>query len=116
MPRNTRLKDISPPPLRRQSAIRSDETTSNHQKVSADEAGVKLSGHQPSIAAVEAGRAVVLDHLDYFSAHLQTVQQPFDGTQSRISIDAFRDLYARNQHPAGRHFVVHQHDHPIAGR
>lgn len=32
-----------------------------------------------------------------------------------MSIDDFKDLYRRNQHQHGRHFVVHQHDHPVAG-
>ncbi|WPH04895.1 Hypothetical protein R9X50_00779200 [Acrodontium crateriforme] len=68
---------------------------------------------RPTIAAVETGRAHVQDHLDYFSKHLQTRSRPSSGP--RLGIDAFRSLYARNQHLKGRHFVIHQHDHPISG-
>lgn len=32
-----------------------------------------------------------------------------------LSIERFVNLYRRNQNQRGHHFVIHQHDHPIAG-
>lgn len=32
-----------------------------------------------------------------------------------MPINEWKDLYSRNEHPHGRHFVIHQHDHPVAG-
>ncbi|KAJ6044848.1 uncharacterized protein N7446_003042 [Penicillium canescens] len=37
--------------------------------------------------------------------------QPFP----QLPIGEWIDLYRRNEHPEGRHFVIHQHDHPVAG-
>ena len=37
------------------------------------------------------------------------------GRSAPLSASAFKDLYERNQHKNGRHFVIHQHDHPVAG-
>lgn len=84
-------RDISPPPTRKRPDARAE----------------------PTVAAVEAGQAEIRNHLEYFSKHLQELSRPTNGP--RLSIDAFRSLYARNQHPKGRHFVIHQHDHPISG-
>jgi hypothetical protein len=32
-----------------------------------------------------------------------------------LSIAEYRELYQRHQHPHGSHFVINQHDHPVAG-
>ena len=37
------------------------------------------------------------------------------GRFAPLSVGAFENLYERNQHVHGRHFVIHQHDHPVAG-
>ena len=65
-------------------------------------------------ASIEAGEIQIQDHLSYFSNHLaRSVRRKIPGP--RLSIVNFVDVYKRNCHPYGRHFVVHQHDHPIAG-
>ncbi|OKL62117.1 hypothetical protein UA08_02365 [Talaromyces atroroseus] len=70
-----------------------------------------------SLAAVEAGQVTVDNPVELFSARLAAVSRPqsSSGTDSRISYENWLDLYARNQHENGHHFVIHQHDHPIAG-
>ncbi len=82
-------------------------------------AGAEPSEHpDPSTAAIEAGEAVIKDHLNYFSTKLSSLVKTQTGnnqTQPRLSIEGFVDLYSRNQNSRGRHFVIHQHDHPIAG-
>ena len=65
----------------------------------------------PSLAAVEAGEVQIRNHLEYFSSHISSSAKP----SAPLSIRAFEDLYQRNQHKHGRHWVIHQHDHPVAG-
>lgn len=71
----------------------------------------------PGASAVEAGKAKIEDHLDYFSELLRkTTLSPFPQDMPRLSIEAYRRLYKENSgNPRGAHFIVHQHDHPIAG-
>lgn len=110
---NTLVRDISPPPSRRASSATArkqrKETSSEHS--SANDA--RTIG--PTLAAVEAGQAQVRDHLAYFSQHLQEASRQITSFLPRLNMDGFQDLYKRNQHLRGRHFVIHQHDHPIAG-
>jgi hypothetical protein len=69
------------------------------------------------LASIEAGEVKVTDHLGIFSTKLSQHTRPLSISQStpRLTIDDYVDLYRRNSHPTGRHFVIHQHDHPIAG-
>jgi len=98
-PRSLKRK-ISPPPLRK---------PSNTDSIYNDSCNV------PTPAAVEAGQAEVTDHLDYFCKQLSSHQRPPIDGERRLSMSAFRTLYKNNEHPRGRHFVIHQHDHPVAG-
>lgn len=98
---------VSPPPLKRK---RTGEVTKEEEWKPASK--VESS---PTLAAIEAGEAVVEDHLDYFSKHLRKACRPVTASSPRFSITDFGDLYKRNQHDHGHHFVVHQHNHPIAG-
>lgn len=94
---------ISPPP-----STRSIKRRKTHQDDSSS---------PPNLAAIEAGEARIDDHLSVFSERLsQHIRPCAVGQGDLLSIDDFKDLYRRNQHQHGRHFVVHQHDHPIAGR
>ncbi|KAM3559668.1 hypothetical protein MY1884_001179 [Beauveria asiatica] len=73
---------------------------------------------RPTAAAVESGAAVVDDHLTQFSAHLAqfVTRLPEDYSIPRLSIDEYAALYLANAgSEQGAHFVIHQHDHPIAG-
>ena len=75
--------------------------------------GTIIRGELSSLAAIEAGEAQIRDHLEYFAKNLKEVSRPT--SQPRISIEDFKNLYQRNEHKHGRHFVIHQHDHPISG-
>lgn len=97
---------VSPPPLKRK---RTGEVTEEERKP------VLNIESSPTLAAIEAGEAVVEDHLDYFAKHLEKARRPVAADAPRLSIAEFSELYKRNQHDHGHHFVVHQHNHPIAG-
>lgn len=68
-------------------------------------------------AAIEAGRAVITDHLVHFSAALfRSVRVPFPSDAPQLSIEGYQALYKANAGSRhGAHFVIHQHDHPVAG-
>ncbi|KAG8163494.1 hypothetical protein KVR01_006791 [Diaporthe batatas] len=68
-------------------------------------------------AAIENNTVKVTDHLDWFSSLLtKATLQPFPEGQPRLAIPAYRSLYNNSfQSSAGAHFVVTQHDHPVAG-
>ncbi|KAJ5543289.1 hypothetical protein N7535_005717 [Penicillium sp. DV-2018c] len=69
-----------------------------------------------SLAALEAGQVKVTDHLSVISTRLrECVRVLPDQPTVLLPIKEWIDLYRRNEHPEGRHFVIHQHDHPIAG-
>lgn len=109
-------RDISPPPTRKP-----PETRSSTNKTSPGEGQAEMEHEQrtefsgPSLAAIEAGEAQVRDHLAYFSHHLRLTSRTTPLALPRITIDDFQDLYRRNSHPYGCHFVIHQHDHPVSG-
>ena len=68
------------------------------------------------LAAIEAGQVKVTDHLNTISARLKECVRPLPKPPiPRLPINDWVKLYKRNEHPEGRHFVIHQHDHPIAG-
>ncbi|KAH8204023.1 hypothetical protein TruAng_001834 [Truncatella angustata] len=71
----------------------------------------------PRAAAVEAGEAEVSDHLAYFSAILaKSILKPYPAGLPHLPISAWQALYDANAgFRNGSHFVVHQHDHPVAG-
>ncbi|KAF2856721.1 hypothetical protein T440DRAFT_437682 [Plenodomus tracheiphilus IPT5] len=69
----------------------------------------------PTLAAVEAGKAKIDDHLTYFCQHLSKSIRPKDPTTPHLSLSSFGHLYASNCNPQGHHFVLHQHNHPRAG-
>ena len=93
-------RPVSPPPLKRR---RLEQPSSQEQQ-----------DCLPSTAAVEAGRLSIDDHLDYFSRRLSAARRASPSGPT-LSIANFKELYLRNQHDNGAHFVIHQHDHPIAG-
>jgi hypothetical protein len=102
---------ISPPPSRRREVCKSLQSTNGN----GGRAQIVHEQHEEtttsSLAAIEAGEIRIRDHLEYFSTHLAQYAKPF----ASLPIPAFEDLYLRNQHPHGKHFVIHQHDHPVAG-
>jgi hypothetical protein len=76
---------------------------------------IPLLSIEPTLAAVEAGKAKVDDHLTYFSIHLARVARQTTSSIPRLSIKEFSALYCSNRYQHGNHFVIHQHNHPKAG-
>ncbi|KAI1177320.1 hypothetical protein F4777DRAFT_212552 [Nemania sp. FL0916] len=72
---------------------------------------------QPPPSAVEAGKASIENHLDYFHALLtRTTVSLYPLGTPHLSTERYRKLYEANAgNPKGSHFIIHQHDHPIAG-
>lgn len=69
-----------------------------------------------SAAAIETGKVSVDDHLERFTSLLGDAVLPQAPGSSRLSIADYAALYTSNAgNPLGAHFVIHQHDHPIAG-
>ncbi|KAK4543889.1 hypothetical protein LTR36_004663 [Oleoguttula mirabilis] len=112
-------RDISPPPTRKASSAQIQTPELAHTNGApgtgdrVDREHVELLDAEPTLAAVEAGQARIRDHLEYFVKLLSSVTRPCPGPT--LTISDFSKLYKRNQHAHGRHFVVHQHDHPISG-
>lgn len=97
----TLSKDVTPPPpSRKRRRIRSPDDGQDEVL--------------PSTADVEAGNVEIKDHFDYFSKKLLAATRPLS-TSPRLRHEDWLKLYQRNQHAGGRHFVIHQHDHPVAG-
>ena len=92
---------VSPPPIKGVS----------YQDISENDASDVAS--KIDLAAIEAGEAKIKDHLEHFSSRLSKSIR-YDNPP-RISLKQYISLYRRNQNPSGHHFVVHQHDHPVAG-
>ncbi|ORY57184.1 DNA polymerase ligase-domain-containing protein [Pseudomassariella vexata] len=72
---------------------------------------------EPKTSAVEAGEAKVDDHLAYFCGILaKATLAPFPNGMPQLPVTNYRELYdAHFGKREGAHFVIHQHDHPIAG-
>jgi hypothetical protein len=102
---STLKRAISPPPTTKKRTRDQSEkrlTTRQH-------------GHSSTPAAIEAGKAVIRNHLDHFCFYLEAVIRPLHLPEQTLSIAGFAALYRRNEHAGGHHFVVHQHNHPVAG-
>ncbi|CAF9912174.1 MAG: hypothetical protein ALECFALPRED_007895 [Alectoria fallacina] len=99
---------ISPPPSRARKTIIHSTSYSARQNSSSAH---RSEGTKPSLAAVEAEEAQIRNHLEYSSSLISSSAK----LSAPLSIRAFEELYKRNQHEHGRHWVIHQHDHPVAG-
>ncbi|KAK5092490.1 hypothetical protein LTR70_005452 [Exophiala xenobiotica] len=67
-------------------------------------------------AAVEAGEKNVADQLTFWSTHSLAALRPQTPGVPRLNHREWIELYERNAGSLkGCHYVVHQHDHPIAG-
>ncbi|KAL4922926.1 DNA polymerase ligase-domain-containing protein [Aspergillus aurantiobrunneus] len=87
-----------------------------HRPVSPPPARQPTTG---SLSALEAGKESVNNHLATISAVLRRFTPSSDSDTTpgsrTLPVDAWEALYSRNAHAAGHHFVIHQHDHPVAG-
>lgn len=65
-----------------------------------------------STAAVESGQEIITNHLEHFSTILSSHTQH----SPLLSVPDYSELYKSSiGNPHGAHFVIHQHDHPVAG-
>ncbi|EFQ94675.1 hypothetical protein P3342_011143 [Pyrenophora teres f. teres] len=101
-------RDISPPPLLKRRKTSGTHTPNTLLRATELQA-------EPTIAAVEAGKAKVSDHLTYFKGHLTEASRTTPPGIPRLSIPSFASLYQSNLQSHGHHFVIHQHNHPVAG-
>lgn len=70
----------------------------------------------PETAAVEAGEAIVTDQLGFWSTKLESFERPNPLNSHRLSVSQWKALYSQHAgNTSGSHFIVHQHDHPVAG-
>lgn len=102
------VRDVSPPTRKHASApaVCSSSASERGQTTPSD---LKKS----EAAAIEAHEIVIRDHFAYFVQHLSSMSRT--NPKPKITIEQFADTYQRNQHSRGAHFVIHQHDHPVAG-
>lgn len=74
---------------------------------------------KPTTAAVESGAASTDDHLAFFASSLRSrilTRSSGDEPDPLLSISSYEELYrAHAGSTEGAHFVIHQHDHPVAG-
>ncbi|UKZ90821.1 uncharacterized protein TrAFT101_005820 [Trichoderma asperellum] len=67
-------------------------------------------------AEIESGVVQISDHLAQFTSILSSHLRPTSALIPRLSIPAYSQLYQSCAgSPNGAHFVIHQHDHPVAG-
>lgn len=129
-------RDISPPPpLRRKRRKFSDPAARGEDAVTRNAHAARVVGSRPGVdpgddesrhstdsreqaetalAAIEAGKAKIDDHLAYFKDRLSRVARQTSDV-ARLPVEDFAELYNSNDHDHGHHFVVHQHNHPRAG-
>jgi hypothetical protein len=70
----------------------------------------------PGTAEIEAGEATVADQPSFWRAKLQEFDRPHIAGVPKLSISKFAALYSDHAgNTSGSHFVIHQHDHPVAG-
>lgn len=90
-----------------------------HQEssIAAENNTQKPLGGPSASSLIENNTVKITDHLAWFSNLLaKAILEPFPAGQPHLTIPVYQSLYNRSfQSPAGAHFVVTQHDHPVAG-
>lgn len=119
---------VSPPPLsnpgRRRSQVEGREEaciegTSREESDRPDSpSSISNSKSHPSTSAlIESAQIQINDHLTYFTTLLtKYTLNPFPPSTPHLPIATYTNLYKRSDaNHTGAHFVVTQHDHPVAG-
>lgn len=119
---------VSPPPLsnpmRRRTQIDGHEETCLEATIREESdrpdspSSISNSKSHPSTSAlIESAQIQIDDHLTYFTILLtKRTLTPFPPSTPRLPITSYTNLYKRSDaNPTGAHFVVTQHDHPVAG-
>ncbi|KAG6015762.1 hypothetical protein E4U54_003023 [Claviceps lovelessii] len=91
------------------------DNESDHDERSSQQNQQQNQQDQPTTSAIEAGRVRIANHLPYFTSLLaqRALESP---TPPLLPIASYISLYQSHaQSTRGSHFVIHQHDHPIAG-
>lgn len=100
-------RDISPPPTKKRAHEEADKSSDDDQRRRATTA---------TPAAIEAGKARIRNHLHHFCSHLGPLTRDAEPlNHPLLPISEFATLYEQNQHAHGHHYVIHQHNHPVAG-
>ncbi|EXJ95796.1 hypothetical protein A1O1_00920 [Capronia coronata CBS 617.96] len=108
-------RSISPPPTnrhRQEDEGKRAETQSSSTLIATP---ASIKNGKSDTAAVEAGEIQIDDHVSFFSVKLLAARRPEIKGQPRLAHDQWLELYRRNLNDRGHHFVIHQHDHPVAG-
>lgn len=115
---------ISPPPFRNADRRRREAEGQGACHLHAVQEGVAIENNNqkphdgPSASAlIENNTVKITDHLAWFSnLFTKATLNPFPAGQPQLPISEYQSLYNDSFHsPAGAHFVVTQHDHPVAG-
>ena len=114
---------VSPPRSRRKNVADSDTSTKTdligntvgEQDRRAQATEEIAPNASPTTAAVESGDVGLEDPVIFFSTKLLKAVRSEAPSVPHLSHKEWLVIYHRNQHPHGRHFVIHQHDHPVAG-
>ncbi|EXJ81322.1 hypothetical protein A1O3_07612 [Capronia epimyces CBS 606.96] len=104
-------RSVSPPPTNR--CRREDRNTRRLSNSGCTP--ISAATKKSATAAVEAGEIQIDDHVSFFSSKLLAARRPEVHGQARLPHDQWLELYRRNLNDRGHHFVIHQHDHPVAG-
>ncbi|KAJ9605180.1 hypothetical protein H2200_010570 [Cladophialophora chaetospira] len=99
-------RPVSPPPVNPRRRLKSHPTTVSL---------IPTSTEKSESAKVEAGEVDIDDHVSFFSSKLLAAARPPVEGEPRLSHREWLALYHHNLNDRGCHFVVHQHDHPVAG-
>lgn len=101
-------REISPPPPR---PTKKKKITPFSRRVEAHANPIDCNP-KPSLAAIEADKVKIDDHLDH--QHFKASRQSTTSIP-RLSVPNFAALCQINQHSRGCHFFIRQHNHPRAG-
>ncbi|KJZ77314.1 hypothetical protein HIM_03038 [Hirsutella minnesotensis 3608] len=103
--------------LQSPSAPRDSQPSDEHRQDSRNDDDVDRGARAspPTTAAVESGAALITDHLAHFATQLAGARTAA-AVEPLLSMASYEALYRGSAgSAAGAHFVVHQHDHPVAG-
>lgn len=107
---------VSPPPTRNRRRNRTPPLPESEINSISTESHPPNNKPNVSTSAVEAGlHSIPSDaQLEYWSSHLSPYVRR--DALPPLSTQTFADLYSANAgKDRGAHFVIHQHDHPVAG-
>ncbi|KAJ4394110.1 hypothetical protein N0V93_003327 [Gnomoniopsis smithogilvyi] len=118
--RNLEWRISPPPPPLRDPVRRRTQEGRRVESISKDgdrSISPPSKDHPSTSALIESAQLQIDNHLAYFTTLLTSrALTPFPLATPRLPIAGYTDLYKRaDGSPTGAHFVVTQHDHPVAG-